>query len=69
MKTGDKLTIGLFGFGVVGQGIYEVLQKSLTIQANIKKICIKEPDKKREAPASFINSTITFISGSDNSSL
>jgi homoserine dehydrogenase len=51
MKTGDKLTIGLFGFGVVGQGIYEVLQQSLSLNANIKKICIKEPGKKREAPA------------------
>ncbi len=51
MKTGNKLTIGLFGFGVVGQGIYEVLQQPLTLQATIKKICIKEPGKKREAPA------------------
>jgi homoserine dehydrogenase len=51
MKTGDKLTIGLFGFGVVGQGIYEVLQQSLSLNVNIKKICIKEPGKKREAPA------------------
>ncbi len=51
MKTGNKLTIGLFGFGVVGQGIYEVLQQSQSLQANIKKICIKEPGKKRDAPA------------------
>ncbi len=51
MKTGNKLTIGLFGFGVVGQGIYEVLQQLLTLDASIKKICIKDAGKKREAPA------------------
>ncbi len=45
MKTGKGLTIGLFGFGVVGQGIYQVLQQSASLQATIKKICIKEKKK------------------------
>lgn len=44
-----KLTIGLFGFGVVGEGIYNVLSdKSLNVE--IKKIVIKDPSKKRNAP-------------------
>lgn len=41
------LNIGLFGFGCVGLGLYEVLQKTPTLQANIKNICVKDRDKKR----------------------
>lgn len=48
-----QLTIGLFGFGVVGEGIYKVLQQTPTLNANVKKICIKHPEKKRNAPASL----------------
>ena len=29
-----KIKIGLFGFGVVGQGIYEVVRKSKTAHAD-----------------------------------
>ncbi|MCP9751834.1 homoserine dehydrogenase [Ferruginibacter sp. HRS2-29] len=46
-----KLTIGLFGFGVVGKGLYEVLQSTPALQAGIKTICIKNADKKRSIPA------------------
>ena len=42
-----KLTIGLFGFGVVGKGLYDVLHSTPTLQASIKKICIKNASKKR----------------------
>jgi homoserine dehydrogenase len=49
--TTKKLTIGLFGFGVVGEGIYKVLQQTSSLQATIKKICIKHPAKERNAPA------------------
>ncbi len=45
-----KLTIGLFGFGVVGTGLYKVLQQTPSLNAEIKKVCIKHPDKKRAAP-------------------
>ena len=45
-----KLTIGLFGFGVVGEGVYKVLQQSPSLQATIKKVCIRNPNKKRNAP-------------------
>jgi homoserine dehydrogenase len=37
----QKLNIGLFGFGVVGQGLYDVLEKSPALDAKIKKICVK----------------------------
>ncbi len=51
MTYDKKLTIGLFGFGVVGEGIYRVLKQTPTLQAEIKRICIKHPDKKRNAPS------------------
>ena len=46
-----KLTIGLFGFGVVGEGLYRVLQQTPSLNASIKKVCIKDAAKKRNAPA------------------
>jgi homoserine dehydrogenase len=42
-----KLTIGLFGFGCVGQGLYHVLEKTSGIKAEVKKICVKNRDKDR----------------------
>jgi len=45
-----KLSIGLFGFGVVGEGIYQVLRSKPQLQSTIKKICIKHPGKARNAP-------------------
>ncbi len=50
METHKKLTIGLFGFGVVGEGLYKVLQQTPSLKASIKRVCIKNPDKKRNAP-------------------
>ena len=48
MKTEDnKQIIGLFGFGVVGECLYKVLQKSPTTQATIKSICVKDTQKER----------------------
>ncbi|WP_207533077.1 homoserine dehydrogenase [Desertivirga arenae] len=44
-----KLTLGLFGFGVVGQGLYDIIRtKDLNLE--IKKIAIKNPEKKRTLP-------------------
>jgi homoserine dehydrogenase len=50
MDTHKKLTIGLFGFGVVGEGLYKILQQTPSLNARIKKVCIKDPHKKRNAP-------------------
>lgn len=46
----NKQTIGLFGFGVVGEGLYHVLQHSHTTRASVKKICILNPEKERNLP-------------------
>ena len=50
METHKQLTIGLFGFGVVGEGLFKVLQQTPSLKATIKKVCIKHPGKKRNAP-------------------
>lgn len=53
MSEQQPLVIGLFGFGVVGEGLYKVLQQTPSLRARIKKVCIKNPNKKREAPNSL----------------
>ena len=53
MEAHKQLTIGLFGFGVVGEGLYKVLQQTPSLKATIKKVCIKDAGKKRNAPASL----------------
>lgn len=42
-----QLNIGLFGFGCVGFGLYEVLSKTPTLKANIRRICVKDKNKSR----------------------
>lgn len=56
MEAQKQLTIGLFGFGVVGEGLYKVLQQTPSLKASIKKVCIKNPGKKRNAPDSLFTS-------------
>lgn len=48
-----KISIGLFGFGCVGQGLYDVLNHSQGLQANIEKICVKDKNKKRKIDMSY----------------
>lgn len=51
MDSHKELRIGLFGFGVVGEGLYRVLQQTPSLKAELKKVCIKNPGKQRNAPA------------------
>ncbi|HLK28705.1 MAG TPA: homoserine dehydrogenase [Puia sp.] len=53
MEAHKQLTIGLFGFGVVGEGLYKILKQTPSLKATIKKVCIKNPGKKRDAPESL----------------
>src|SRR6478735_4262788 len=46
-----KLNIGLFGYGCVGSGLYEVLKQTPGLNAEITKICVKHPEKKRNLPS------------------
>lgn len=48
-----KLKLGLFGFGVVGQGLYDVLHKTKGINAEVAKICVKHQGKSRPISADY----------------
>ncbi len=48
--TQQKLRIGLFGYGCVGQGLHDVLNSSKGFKADIVKICVKDRSKKRRLP-------------------
>lgn len=61
METDKKLVLGLFGFGVVGEGLYKVLNLTPTLNAHIKKVCIKHPDKKRNAPLELFTTDKTIL--------
>ena len=44
----SHLKIGLFGFGCVGSGLYQVLNQNNQLNAKIVKIVAKDPTKSRE---------------------
>jgi len=44
------LKIGLFGFGCVGQGLFDCLNQTKGIKADIVKTCVKDRSKKRSIP-------------------
>lgn len=47
-----KLIIGMFGFGVVGQGLYDII-KTKNLNLEIKKFVIKNAGKERSLPAAL----------------
>lgn len=53
MSFQKNLNIGLFGYGVVGSAVYEVLEHTPSLQAQVSKICIKNPDKPRNLGSEF----------------
>ena len=48
-----NIQIGLFGFGCVGQGLYDVLENSTNFKADIHKIAVKQKNKKRSLPSDY----------------
>lgn len=47
----NHIKIGLFGYGCVGQGLYQTLNTSKNFAGEISRICVKSRNKKRELPA------------------
>lgn len=45
--------IGLFGFGCVGKGLFDVLQKSPGFKTEIRRICVKNTQKERPISSSY----------------
>ncbi|MHB1277533.1 MAG: homoserine dehydrogenase [Bacteroidia bacterium] len=73
-----ELTLGVFGFGCVGHGLHEVLEKTPALKAGIKRICVKDPDKVRSLSSEhftfdkadilndpFINTVVELIDDAD----
>ena len=66
MSNNTKLRIGLFGAGVVGGGVYELIQRcidnkrfaALGVDIEIAKICVKSLSKDRDFKISS-NTVIT----------
>lgn len=61
MQQQSKLRIGLVGFGVVGEGIYQVLKKTPSLEAEIVKIGIKDPTKTRNAPLELFTTNVDSL--------
>ena len=57
----QQLTLGVFGFGCVGTGLYDILSKTNGIKATIKKICVKNADKERSLPDHYFTFDKTEI--------
>jgi homoserine dehydrogenase len=49
----ENLKIGIFGFGCVGQGLYDILNHSEGFRAEVVKICVKDRTKKRSLDSHF----------------
>jgi homoserine dehydrogenase len=50
-----EIKIGMFGFGCVGQGLYDVLTNSRGFKAEIKRIIVKDRNKKRTLPENLFS--------------
>ena len=48
-----QLTIGMFGFGNVGRGLYDVLNTITSKEASIKRVCVRDINKERGVEADF----------------
>lgn len=52
----NKIKIGLFGLGTVGQGIYRVIERAVNAHAEIVKICVRDIHRPRalKVPSSLL---------------
>ena len=50
-----NINIGLFGFGNVGHGLYDVLKRINSTNVHIKRICVRDLNKDRGVKAEFTN--------------
>ena len=50
-----NINIGLCGFGNVGRGLYDVLQRIDSKSVHIKRICVRDLEKERGVKAEFTN--------------
>ena len=60
-----NLNIGLFGFGNVGRGLYDVLQRIDSSHVQIKRICVRDIKKEREIKAEFTDNADEIFEDKD----
>ena len=60
-----NLNIGLFGFGNVGRGLYDVLQRIESNNVHIKRICVRDLQKERGVKAEFTDNAEDIFSDSN----
>ena len=61
-----KIKLGLFGFGCVGQGLYDVLNHSEVLEASVEKICVKDRTKQRKIDSRYFTFDKAEILDRDN---
>ncbi len=49
----NKIKLGIFGFGCVGRGLFNVLEQTKGMKAEIVKICVKDRTKERTIPMDY----------------
>ena len=57
-----KLQIGLFGFGTVGKGLYDVLKRIGSDNVEICHICVRDLSKPRDVKAKFTDNADDIFS-------
>ena len=60
-----KLQIGLFGFGTVGKGLYDVLKRIDSRNVEIRRICVRDLSKPRSIEAEFTDNPDDIFSDPD----
>jgi len=50
----NSVNIGLFGFGVVGEGLFQLIRNNKITKTDIKKVCVKQKDKDRSIDSSLL---------------
>jgi Homoserine dehydrogenase len=56
----NKLTLGIFGFGVVGQGLHDII-KTKNLNLAIKRFVIKHPEKTRTLPVELFTTEANTV--------
>ena len=60
-----NLNIGLFGFGNVGRGLYDVLHRINSQNVHIKRVCVRDINKDRGAKAEFTSNADDIFEDKD----
>ena len=60
-----NLNIGLFGFGNVGRGLYDVLQRINSQNVHIKRVCVRDINKDRGVKVEFTSNADDIFEDKD----